>query len=326
MKRVVFIVLIMAIVFAVVSMKNRMIVSRDALSTVSDLETVAVSTPAVTPVIPPSVTPVITPEVTPSITPSAELMPDIRCDYDMQIPLIYQNLKYFNAELYDRYVLYKEGNPGMEYDMVILHVNIGLDKPFYSDINMIDKSDEVYVLVNKYNKLPDDFAPELEQIPSSLCVPGVGRQYLRKDAKEAFEKMHADAKELGLNITAYGTYRSIQTQHDIWNRKVNSGRSTEDVDKLNSRGGHSEHHTGLAIDVIGNNYSVENTEEFKWYRGNIHHYGFIIRYPQGKEDITGYGYEPWHLRYIGEELAAAVYESGLCYEEYYAMEIASEIK
>ena len=234
------------------------------------------------------------------------------------IPLEYQQLNYFYPDNAARYVGYKNMNPDFDYEKVIVYVNIGLDLPFYTNINTITETNRIDVLVNKYNKLPDNFVPQLEQLPDLLCAPGMGNQYLRKEAKEAFEKMHYDAKTLGLNITAYGTYRSIELQYNIWNSKVQSGRTIADVDSLNSRGGHSEHHTGLAVDVIRNNYTVEDSAEFKWYKDNAHHYGFIIRYPNGKENITGYAYEPWHLRYLGPELATEVYNSGLTFEEYYA--------
>jgi len=234
-----------------------------------------------------------------------------------KIPSEYQQLNYFNYEYAARYVGYKELNPDLDYEKVITYVNIGLDFPFYSNINTISDTNRIDVLVNKYNKLPDDFIPQLEQLPASICVPGTGNHYLRKEAKEAFEKMHNDAKKLGLNITAYGTYRSIELQDSIWNNKVKSGRSIENVDRLNARGGHSEHNTGLAIDVIKNDYTVENSTEYKWYKDNAHLYGFIIRYPKDKENITGYAYEPWHLRYLGPELATEVYNSGLTYDEYY---------
>jgi len=233
------------------------------------------------------------------------------------IPPEYQQLSYFNHEYAARYVGYKELNPDMDYEKVITYVNIGLDFPFYSNISTITDTNRIDILVNKYNKLPDNFVPQLEQLPASICAPGTGNHYLRKEAKEAFEKMHNDAKKLGLNITAFSTYRSIELQNSIWNNKVKSGRTVADVDRLNARGGHSEHNTGLAIDVIKNNYTVENTAEYKWYKDNAHLYGFIIRYPNGKESITGYAYEPWHLRYIGPELATEVYNSGLTYEEYY---------
>ena len=241
--------------------------------------------------------------------------------YASLIPDEYKTLSYYYPEKAKRYVKYNELNPGLGYGKSILYVNIGLDKPFYSNIKTITEPDRIDVLVNKYNKLPGSFSPRLVELPSELCAEGVGKQYLRRDAKEAFEKMHRDAKEFGLNITAFGTYRSIQVQNYIWDSKINSGRTIEDVDKLNSRGGHSEHHTGLAIDVIRNSYVVESTPEFEWYKDNAHKYGFIIRYPKDMEHITGYQYEPWHLRYLGVELATSVYESSLTYEEYYALYI-----
>jgi len=241
--------------------------------------------------------------------------------YGMLIPDQIKHLPYYYPEKSRRYVEYTRLNPLLGYDKAIIYVNIGLDRPFYSDVATIAEPDRIDVLVNKYNKLPDDYEPQLEELPANLVARGAGRQFLRPEAKEAFIRMHTDAKELGLDITAFGTYRSIPLQHDIWNRKVNSGKSIEDVDRLNAREGHSEHHTGLAIDVIKNNYSVENTREFEWYRENAHKYGFIIRYPKDCEHITGYRYEPWHLRYLGEDLANAVYESGLTYDEYYAVYI-----
>lgn len=234
---------------------------------------------------------------------------------------LYSSLPYFIEENTERYINYKEQNPDYPFEKVITYVNIGLDYDFYENVKTVENGHDITVLVNKHNKLPDDFKPELVQLDSSMCVSGVGPQYLQKQAFEAFVKMHEDAKQLGLNITAYGTYRSIEIQHWIWNNAVNSGRTIEDVDSLNARGGHSEHHTGLAVDVIINDYSVEETEEYQWYSKNAHKYGFIIRYPEGKEYITGYKYEPWHLRYVGPEIACEIYENDITYEEYYVQAI-----
>lgn len=239
---------------------------------------------------------------------------------------LYSDLPYFISENSERYINYKKQHLDYSYEKVITYVNIGLDYDFYENVKSIENGHDITVLVNKYNKLPDNFEPELVQVDPSMCAPGVGPQYLRKEAYDAFVKMHQDAKQLGLNITAYGTYRSIETQHWIWNNAVNSGRTIEDVDSLNARGGHSEHHTGLAVDVIKNNYSVEETKEFEWYRENAHKYGFIIRYPKDMESITGYKYEPWHLRYVSPEIAAEVYESGITYDEYYVRVLEPEMR
>lgn len=228
------------------------------------------------------------------------------------------DLPYYRQEYAERYAHYQDNNPDLSFEQAVIYVNIGLDMEFYEGVRPAVCIDSIDVLVNKYNKLPDDYKPELIQLPDSLCVPGRGEQYLRKEAAEALQKMSEDAKKEVLNICAYGTYRSIATQNTIWNNAINSGRTMEDVDSLNARGGHSEHHTGLAVDVIKNDYSILDTPEYEWYKDKAHEYGFIIRYPEGKEHITGYKYEPWHLRYVGPELAAEVYKSGLTYEEYYA--------
>jgi D-alanyl-D-alanine carboxypeptidase len=243
-----------------------------------------------------------------SVTPAPDNVGDIPDNSE---------LPYYKQDNAERYAQYQKDNPDMPFEQIVVYVNIGLDMAFYEGVRQVMDTDRLDVLVNKYNKLPDDFSPELVKLPETLCVSGVGDQYLREEAKQALMKMHEDAKKEGLDIRAYGTYRSIPTQHYIWNNAVNSGRTKEDVDSLNARGGHSEHHTGLAVDVIMNNYSVEDTPEYQWYKDRVHEYGFIIRYPEGKEHITGYKYEPWHLRYVGTEIATGVYNSGLTYDEYY---------
>lgn len=239
---------------------------------------------------------------------------------------LYSGLPYFKEEYIDKYIDYKKQNPDLSYEKAITYVNIGLNYDFYESISNIGNGHDITVLVNKYNKLPDDFVPELVQIDSSMCAQGRGEQHLQKPALEAFSKMYDDGKQLGLDIRAYGTYRSIPTQHWIWNNAVDSGRTIEDVDGLNARGGHSEHHTGLAVDVVINDYDVEQTEEWLWYRENAHKYGFIIRYPKGKEHITGYKYEPWHLRYLGIEIASDIYERDITYEEYFVQVLQPPIQ
>ena len=88
------------------------------------------------------------------------------------------------------------------------------------------------------------------------------------------------------------------------------------ADTYSARPGHSEHQTGLAIDVNSIDYTFLNTPECEWLAKNAHKFGFIIRYPKGKEAVTGYSYEPWHIRFLGVDTATAVYNSGLCLEEY----------
>lgn len=134
-------------------------------------------------------------------------------------------------------------------------------------------------------------------------------------AKAQFERLVADAKAQGLNIYMSSGYRSYATQSSIYQDNVKKyGEAI--ADSFSARPGHSEHQTGLAIDVNTIDDTFAGTPEAIWLADHAHEYGFIIRYPKGKEAVTGYKYEPWHIRYLGIDTATAVYNSGLSLEEY----------
>lgn len=134
-------------------------------------------------------------------------------------------------------------------------------------------------------------------------------------ARQAFNLMQADAKAAGLTIYISSGFRSYSLQEQIYNRNVALyGQSRTDT--FSARPGHSEHQTGMAFDLNTISGTFGNTKEGEWVRNNGYRYGFILRYPEGKESITGYQYEPWHVRFLGIDMAAKVYESGLCLEEY----------
>lgn len=135
------------------------------------------------------------------------------------------------------------------------------------------------------------------------------------DANAALNEMFAAAKEDGLNLFVRSGFRSYATQKWLYENYV-AQDGKEEADRYSARPGHSEHQTGLGIDINKADSSFEGTPEAIWLAANCHKFGFIIRYPQGKEHITGYMYEPWHVRYLGVETATAVYNSGLCLEEY----------
>ena len=146
-------------------------------------------------------------------------------------------------------------------------------------------------------------------VPSSYN-PGVNQTALN-----AYYSLKADANSVGFSMPLLSGFRSYNTQVGLYNRYVSAyGQATADT--FSARPGHSEHQTGLAFDVgsIDNNYG--NTAGGKWLANNCYKYGFIIRYPKGKQNITGYQYEPWHIRYLGNPLATEVHNSGLCLEEY----------
>lgn len=139
---------------------------------------------------------------------------------------------------------------------------------------------------------------------------------LDPEAQRAFNEMQASAWNDGINLYIVSGYRSYWYQDQLYWGYVNSRGSQAEVDRFSARAGFSEHQTGLAMDLNSASRSFEGTPEALWIEQHCADYGFIIRYPDGKEDITGFMYEPWHVRYLGKDLARQVTDSGLCLEEY----------
>ena len=138
---------------------------------------------------------------------------------------------------------------------------------------------------------------------------------LSNEVQRAFDAMQKAAAKEGLNIYISSGFRSYNSQSKIYNNYVNTSGKSE-ADRYSARAGFSEHQTGLAFDLNSIDDSFAATPEGIWVAAHAQEYGFIIRYPKGKEAITGYMYESWHLRYLGVETATAVYKSELCLEEY----------
>lgn len=154
------------------------------------------------------------------------------------------------------------------------------------------------LIVNKKYSVPSDYNPGLQKV-----------------AKDAYDRLASNAKNSGYDIPLVSGFRSYETQKTIYNNYV-SLYGEKETDTFSAKPGHSEHQTGLAMDVGKIDDDYGETKEGIWLKENAHKYGFIIRYPKGKESITGYKYEPWHIRYLGEDLATKVYKSGLSLEEY----------
>jgi len=163
------------------------------------------------------------------------------------------------------------------------------------------------LIANKTYALPSDYNPGLDS-----------------ETESAFNTLSAAAAEEGLDIWLASGFRSYDTQDRIYNNYV-SDYGQETADTFSARPGHSEHQTGLAIDVNTIDDSFAGTPEAIWLENHAHEYGFIIRYPKGKEDITGYKYEPWHIRYLGIEKATEVYNSGLTLEEFLGIDSVYQV-
>lgn len=162
------------------------------------------------------------------------------------------------------------------------------------------------LIANKTYGLPEDYNPGLDS-----------------ETESAFNTLSEAAANQGLDIYLSSGFRSYETQARIYGSYVDS-YGKESADTFSARPGYSEHQTGLAIDVNTIDDSFAGTPEAEWLAKHAHEYGFIIRYPKGKESITGYKYEPWHIRYLGVEKATEVYNSGLTLEEF--LGIDSEYK
>lgn len=187
-----------------------------------------------------------------------------------------------------------------------------------SSANLITSNlNSIEILVNKTNVLPSDFIPSLVNIPSSYAVSEGYRAH--PNASEAFIKMvDAMYEETGLWMVVTSSYRDYEFQGRLYNNAIKS-MGYEEAKMLSAKPGASEHQTGLAIDVVGNGvgmYQFGETPQSKWVDQNAHRFGFIVRYQEAFIQETGYNPEPWHLRYLGLDLASKVYDSKVSYEEY----------
>lgn len=161
------------------------------------------------------------------------------------------------------------------------------------------------LIANKKYPLPSTFAPGED-----------------KKARAAFEELAAEAVVEGFSLKAFSTYRSFEYQSDLYERYV-ARDGKEAADRYSARPGYSEHQTGLAFDIGEVNFeqhwassSFGNTEAAKWLAQNAHRFGFVMRYPLGKEEITGYMHESWHYRFVGMEIATEIFERQITIEEY----------
>lgn len=171
-------------------------------------------------------------------------------------------------------------------------------------------------LINRQHAISQLYVPETRKVVG----PGMS-QTMRDDAATALEEMFAAAKADGHSLAIVSGYRSYSKQSAIYARKKAKTGSAEKADELVARPGTSEHQLGLAMDLAKKGSSQLNsafgkTDEGKWVYANAHRFGFIVRYMEGYESVTGYSYEPWHVRYVGKEHAKAIYESGVPMEMY----------
>ncbi len=177
------------------------------------------------------------------------------------------------------------------------------------------------ILANPWNTLPENFTVETKSFHNGHSVD--------RRIFDDLEMMLEAAKREGLSPIICSSYRTLEKQKSLFENKIgkylSNGLSDQEAAveaaKWVAIPGTSEHQTGLAVDIVAKSYQIldkeqENTPEQKLLMENSYKYGFILRYPENKSDLTGINYEPWHYRYVGKEAAKEIYENGICLEEY----------
>lgn len=232
--------------------------------------------------------------------------------------------KYYLSRNLDNYLDYKQKNNDKSITDVVAIINVGADKDWYKDPKKADTTKGVLMLVNKFNYLTDDYTID-DLVDMSILYAFNGKQ-IKSEVYDAFKSMAIAAKKESLKLVANSTYRTYAYQKSIYTSYKNS-EGTEYADSYAARPGYSEHQTGLAIDISTLTSTTDNfkdTKEFTWLIANAYKYGFILRYPENKEYLTGYSYEAWHYRYVGKEVAKKIHDEGITFDEYYAYYINGE--
>ena len=191
-------------------------------------------------------------------------------------------------------------------------------------------NNQYLILINKENKLDENYVPNNLKVSEAKFLDYVQDNNLEATTSDAAKKMFEDAAKDGISLVGVSGYRSYDVQKGLYDTRIEQ-KGEARTKAYTAEPGASEHQSGLALDILSDDYQTldegfENTDAFRWLTNNCYKYGFILRYIKGKEDITGYNYEPWHFRYIGnEEIAEDIMNRGLAFEEY-INEITNEIK
>lgn len=218
-----------------------------------------------------------------------------------------------NLELYLEYK-----NDFNDTRSLVEYVNTKAYKKGYEEYENSDLTKDILMIASKIYYL-DDYVPnDLKQVDDGYYA--LSTPELRSIASDAYKKMTDDARNDGLDFYISTAYRSYDFQNNLYNKYLQTDPQ-EVVDTYSSRPGFSDHQIGLSCDIRTKDKAFnefDNTNEAKWLKDNAYKYGFIMRYPEGKENITGYIHESWHYRYVGEEAATIIYNNNITFDEYYA--------
>jgi D-alanyl-D-alanine carboxypeptidase len=184
---------------------------------------------------------------------------------------------------------------------------------------LVKNPSDIFVLVNKNHYLDPGFMPkDLVKLNITFAPEATQEErMMRKEAADALKTMFAEGRKENILLRGVSGYRSYKSQKQVYDQNLKA-KGRDYVESFVAYPGQSEHQTGLSIDVgaVNNTQNFGTSKEGKWLQKNANKYGFILRYPKEKENITGYSYEPWHIRYVGKKAAGQIYSRGIVLEEY----------
>lgn len=245
----------------------------------------------------------------------SEISELLKLEYDENIIGLSKE-KYFRFDKLNEYLKFYKQTKNITLSSVITKVNTKTTMDFYDEILDTDTSKNELMAVNKVYKLSEEYVPEdLIKISSAYAY---SEKYISNSILQSVMDLIDAANEEGIKLIVSQGYRSYQAQEKAYNSyKLNHGIREADVEV--ARAGHSDYQTGLAlvIEPYKSLSNIEESEEYKWLSDNAHLYGFVRRYPKDKEDITGFKYDPWRLRYVGTEAATFIHSKDIAFEEYY---------
>ncbi len=230
--------------------------------------------------------------------------------------------KYFLKENFQEYYEYHLANKKVALTDVVAIINCHIDNEYYSLDLKTDMTKNYAILVNKYYQMPQDYIPEdLVSVKMDYAWGEYGSIKVRQIVMDKFLDMWNAAQAEGIYLMISSAFRSYAEQEIVYNNyKENQGEAY--ANKIAAKPGYSEHQTGLAIDIFSktntNRNTFQDSDAAKWLVNNAYKYGFILRYPADKVNLTGYNYESWHYRYVGEEIAAYIQKNQITFDEYYA--------
>lgn len=245
----------------------------------------------------------------------------LKIEKDLRI-INFRKEKYYLDKNLEKYLGYQNSTKDENFTNVVAIINTHRDSEYYTNVNDTNSELNASMIVNKYYKLSSEYTPDdIIPISSSYAWGANGSKTTRQLTFDAYLNMYSAAKNDGITLMINSSHRTYSEQEQVY-KNYETKYGSEYADEIAARPGHSEHQTGLALDIFcttnSNTKTFKDSEAYQWLLNNSYKYGFILRYPEGKENITGFTFESWHYRYVGSEIATYIYENDITFDEYYA--------